>query len=334
MSLLKCLPSLWLMLGLTTIQASYGQIGYAQLSTASATIQTQVQVTSNTPKQPISPIQTSTTIDPAILTPTQSRQSVKEIVSDKAFSQKIDTTKWVENHPKTQANMGQASAWQRFWRWVFEHLGKDGSESLNLGNVIAMVVKIALLLGLLGFVLWLIKHRDTWLDWFRRVARLPTGATSGKIAPHIAMQRAPIWQGLPERHQLVAAIHQALQQQAWLVALSLLYRGTLREILSFHELPITRATTEAQCRWLLNQAPSRRPDEAQFFTQLVAVWSQVAYGQHYPKSPVSPTDPAHFAQTVLALTQDWQRLYLQASPPHKVTKPPIVVNRHRAKGVV
>lgn len=172
-------------------------------------------------------------------------------------------------------------------------------------EVFSIIIKTFLVGLLLGFCYWLYLKRDIWLAWFARLSRPSATTKKVDVNAHISWQLAPMWQGLPEKSDLVNVVRQHLANQNWLLALSILYRGTLREILSLHDLAITRATTEHQCQWLLQKAETCQPQEAVYFQSLVKIWSQLAYGKKMP----NVENMAKFNQTIEILLNQWQQLY-------------------------
>lgn len=238
----------------------------------------------------------------------QSQQQMDKVVYGEQFSKAIPQTRWERKNPKQDDGF-----WQTFWetliRWLTPSPTRNGS--LGLGVIFALIVKGLLLLALLGGVIWLLIRYQTWLPHINRRWRR-RGSQQATITMFDDAQ-LPLWHDLPPNHQLVAAVQQAITQQAWQQALSLLYRGTLREVATIHDLPITHATTEQQCVWLLNhskhQAQSRaktQPDEAVFLQELIKLWLPVVYG----KITIADSQSNEFRGQIEQLLSMWQRLYV------------------------
>lgn len=235
----------------------------------------------------------------------KTRQQIDEIVYSDNFSKTTQITEWREKQPKTyeesSSNSVLGEILEKFFQWVFG--GALKGSNFNFVEIISIITKTTILLLLLVFFIWLFKKREVWLAWFSRF----TFNHKDMIEQVNFSKKLPLtWQELPEKSVLVNFVQQAINQGNFLLALSVLYRGTLREIIQLHDLSITQSSTEQQCIWLLTQARNRQPDEAQFLQDLVQIWSKIAYGQRLPSSQQLPT----FIQNIQSLLVTWQKLYL------------------------
>lgn len=248
--------------------------------------------------------------DPAVA---QANQQIDQVIYSERFSHAIPQTKWEEKNPKQPDSNG---FWEKFWRWVSQWFKPSMDNGSDIGVTFGTILKGMLLLALLGGVVWLLLQYETWLPWLKGRAIRPRQRDKARVNQLDTPLPTSLWQGLPDsKSHFVEAVRQALHAKNWLLALSLLYRGTLREVLQVHELPITHASTEQQCAWLLDQAQYKQPHEAEYFQQLVALWSQMAYS----KAVLPAQAQADFAQRIEQLLTTWQTLYMHAQrPPKKI----------------
>lgn len=222
------------------------------------------------------------------------RQKINDIIFSKDYTIVTPNTRWQQKETPTNTNN--------------DHQIPSRSDGIDLSNFIDIVsstVKMILILMLIGFFYWLYLKREIWLAWFANISRNKKGAKKLKVNQHLSPALTPMWYGLPEREQLVNTVRQALLEKNWLLALSILYRGTLREILPLHDLPITKASTEQQCQWLLQKAETCQPQEANFFKSLVNLWIKIAYGKQLPNQEQEQP----FSQHIEQLLNEWQQLY-------------------------
>lgn len=245
-------------------------------------------------------------------TTAQTREQVSKIVFADDFSKKVQNKHWQRKHPLDFPDLKRE---------------KPTRANKNSAEIVGLIVKIMALMALLAGIVWVVKNADTWLAWFqgskgRRRQSLP----NADIASHYRQAFAPIWQGLPEKSQLTAFVKEAVAKGDWLLALSTLYRGTLREIVDIYDLPITRATTERQGEWLL-QKQNAQPQETQFFQQLVEIWAKVAYGQQRPNHE----QVSAFSQIINQLATTWDSLYLHRQSPLEKRYQQFEQSPHKAK---
>lgn len=251
------------------------------------------------------PVNTTKTTPAPVL---ESRQQIHDIIYDDSYSRAIAQTRWVEKNPKPKTKGFIERLWEQFIKWLES---SNASGAVGMGVWLAVLLKVAVLLVLLAFVVWLYLRRDIWLKWFGIHVATRQARKTAKLETQVMLSPKSVWQGLPAKAQLADAVRHALSQRDYVQALSLLYRGTLRELLQRHELPITQATTEQQCAWLLAQAVHKQADEANYFHALVRLWSQFAYGENTAHSTTVNTDITQkVAEKIEQLLNTWQRLYL------------------------
>lgn len=300
-------------------QLAYAQAAHAPATATSPNAST-ILPTASTPHS---------TIIPSPHAVQKAQDSVNQIIFDTRYSHAIPQTRWepTDTHKKS-------SAWQTFWENLIKHLKPSSSANsshMDSGAILGAMIKTVVLLALLVAIVWLIIQRQKWLPWLKS---RQFGQRKKQTASVTAFeQRLPpsIWQQLPAKSQLSHAVQQAIDSHNWQLALSLLYRGTLREVVALYDLPITQASTEQQCTWLLEQANYRRDfdtnastkslDEAEFFIQLVELWSQIAYGNaanfsgfdnaaNQLNNQIASNEP-NLRQPIERLLTLWQQLYLQ-----------------------
>lgn len=253
---------------------------------------------------------------------TQSQRQIDQIIYGNQFSKAIPQTRWEKIEPEKKQ---KDDFWQRLMDKLFKNRNSENRD--NSGVVFGTIIKVIVLMALFAFIAWLLLQHEKWLPWFRRHATWYRPRAKATLSELEQPVQIPLWQNLPAHQQLVAAVEQALAAQDWLQALSLLYRGTLREVIHIHDLPITRATTEQQCEWLLAQAKHRQADEASYFKALVSLWSQVAYGKLQVSTEAAPA----FRQQIIELLNTWQRLYANTKP-RRITHDDNQSGSHTAQG--
>lgn len=211
----------------------------------------------------------------------------RELASDK-YSEITTTKHWerIENAkmPDTNPELG----------WLGDILRVISDVMEGFVPLMSMLVKGILVLGLLWFFYWLYQRRTTIGDWFGETAR-QKNAKSGFDKRHKNRQDP-----LADDDELARQIKNAIANENYVLALSLLYRSSLRAMQLDHELPIKKSDTEAMCQRLLANAKQTHAGELPYFDRLVALWQMSAYGDKLPDN----------VQTVLTgLFADWQRIY-------------------------
>lgn len=199
------------------------------------------------------------------------QDKLDEILMSEAYSHQSTQTHWVQNQPK-ELKQEDLSWLQDLLEW----LAKIGQWSQALGTL-GKLLAIAFLL-VLGW--WIFKNRHIWVVWFAQLSLPQTMNTTQIDSGYLPQEN--LWQNLPPKEQLLEHLKLILQQGKWLLALAMLYQGTLREFGQSHQLPIGKHQTEDECVWLLKKAKDASPKEQAYFTELVALWRASAYGQRLP----------------------------------------------------
>ena len=101
-------------------------------------------------------------------------------------------------------------------------------------------------------------------------------------------------ESLPE--DVLAAVREKLANGQTRAALGLLYRASLSKLIFLHQLEISEAATEGECRRLVERLRPR--DEAHYFSALTRVWLLLAYAHETP-------DPAELSR----LCERWPEFY-------------------------
>lgn len=180
-------------------------------------------------------------------------------------------------------------------RWALKK--DDDKQGLTVRSSVdfsglAQVLEVLAWLAVAALVAWLIVQFNRYKD------RLgPRQPRAGKID---MQPRRPVDLGIVQAHTLpadiVQAVRAALAQGQIREAVSLLYRGSLRELVQQHALEVESSATEGEC---LSQVRAQRPaEEAAFFTQLTQAWIQVAYAGKVPG-----------LQQLDVLLAEWQRVF-------------------------
>lgn len=188
-------------------------------------------------------------------------------------------------------------------------LGRLLEQMADFGEAISETVGVlgkVLSILLLVLVAWLLyQKRHVWLKLFDRMGiQTNTPANSPSQIKHFEAQK--LWQSLPPKDELLSVLQDLLQKKQWLLALALLYQGTLREMALIYDLPIDNHQTEDECLWLLARANQHNQKEKQYFENLVALWRASAYGKKIP-TQIALGDYS----SILQLMSDWSMLYEQ-----------------------
>ncbi|WP_066800892.1 DUF4129 domain-containing protein [Moraxella oblonga] len=221
---------------------------------------------------------------------------LSDIITDESYSRTIHQTKWVYNDPPKPVSDEHADI-------DLNWLAKLIQSVFTLSKHVGVFGKTIAILFLVLLAWWLYRTRDYWLSWVEKLAPIMKKRTPQiDHVPHIAQD---VWAELPPTDELVAYVQKLLQKSEYLLALSVLYRGTLRELNAHHALAIDKHQTEDECAWLLAKSPAS-PQESAYFAKLVALWRICAYGQKF--APQLADGNGH---QVFELAQSWSALYGQ-----------------------
>lgn len=210
----------------------------------------------------------------------------KQLTSDE-YSTKKEIRQWIKQEkipePDIKPDFG-----------FFDWLNNLSDLFSNFAKLISFLLKAALMIGLILFFWWLYKRRGVFTDW----ANDKFGNRSAQLAS--TRQKRQKTEPLAEDDVLVGQIKQALEKGDYLLAVSLLYRSSLRAMSIGHELTVKKSDTENKCRALLAGARTHYAGELPFFDKLVITWQQLAYGVDTPTN----------IQTISEqLFVDWKRIY-------------------------
>lgn len=140
-----------------------------------------------------------------------------------------------------------------------------------LGDVFVAGV-IAVLLGLLGWLVWANRHV------FRKRGLLP-GAVELRPRARVVMGMEITPESLPE--DVPGAAWRLWQQGRHQEALGLLYRGTISSVVDIARVEIRESDTEGDCLRRVEQAgEAAMPD---YFRSLTRMWMGMAYGGNSPR---------------------------------------------------
>lgn len=223
--------------------------------------------------------------------PQAHKEELDALLKSDSYSRSYESKGWERKNPPKQTNMD--NSWLDGLLRFLEFFG------VNSG-LIGVIGKVLALLLLAVIVYFVVKN----LDKLKNLSYQAFGRSPPVATRHIKENLPDMDADLPDRHHLVAQIEYYLNQGQFVMALSLLYRGTLRELSFVHELPIARSQTEQQCQNMLLQAKKIHPNETKFFETLIGLWQMSAYGHRLPND---------IKQQILGLSQNWQRIYLKSS---------------------
>lgn len=216
------------------------------------------------------------------------------LLSDE-YSQMHTYSKWVSKEkPTNDDSYDYEPSWLenilRFLDNLFGNLDE-------LGGLLSLLLKLALIGLLLWFFYWVYKRRAIIFDWV--LTKLPNRQTHAQLVAKSKNRQTP----LADDDILANEIKNALAQKNYVLALSLLYRSSLRAMQLDHNLPITKSDTEARCQALLASAKQTHKDELPYFDRLVWLWQRCAYGSLVDDKTDTVGDEANL------LFADWQRIY-------------------------
>lgn len=214
-------------------------------------------------------------------------QAFNDFLLSDAYSHKTTEGYWkrkAEPEPAKEPDLEWLKWLEPILKWI---------DSLNgIVEGLSLLLKILLVLFLLAVIWWLYRRREVFVALAQKFTGSKTTITQ-KLHTYRPTEH------LPDNAKLIALIDTLIKQGDYLKALSLLYRGSLRQLRLVHELPITDSQTEAQCQALLAKARHRTQAEVAFFDELVRLWQLSAYGRRVPSEP----------STITTLFLTWQSLY-------------------------
>lgn len=252
-------------------------------------------------EQTLSPTANQTagqTPSPPTFSPEQSSTQLDDILTSDTYSNKSIRSEWVLKEPKETK--------ERDLSWLGRLLETLAEWGEALSGVVGVFGKTVALIGLALFAYWLYRTRETWLSWLGKLNYGKANPTAKIALSHKSVR--PWDKDLPPKHELMAFLSELLYRHQWLMALSVLYQATLRELGTQHRLPIDKHQTEDECLWLLQRCQDAGDKEQRYFKELVGLWRASAYGKRLPVG-VSNQD---YSQ-IRALMQAWQLLYLKGN---------------------
>lgn len=236
--------------------------------------------------------------DQSITTQTNAREKTADEL-DSLLTSDVYSDKKTVQIPKKVPEKPLDLSWLAKLLNKLANFGQAISQTVGiLGKVIAI-----LLLALLAWILY--QKRHVWLKVFSRIHIHAHSSAKMTIITEQHDYQA-LWQSLPPKHEFLSTLQNLLKNQQWLLALGLLYQGTLREMAQVHELPIDNHQTEEECLWLLYHAKKQNSQEKQYFEELVTLWRASAYGKKVPDS-VAKGDYS----VILRLMSAWSSIYGQ-----------------------
>ncbi len=213
------------------------------------------------------------------LNPELARSTITSVLEEKEFGQKITKYHWV---PKEKEIHKADSKWGEIFAQFLESLGK------SLEGVTASIARYS------EFLLWccsgalitffLIKYSKS-REW---IGNHFIKTTNEHTPPEVMFGMNLRPESMPE--DIPAACIALLDEGKQREAISLLYRGTLSNLVNQHQLEIQTSFTENACCF---EVEKTRPEpEANFFANLTSLWVFLAYG-HLPPKPGSCRELVH-----------------------------------------
>lgn len=205
--------------------------------------------------------------------PETALDTITTVLEQKEFGEKVSKYRWVAKEKDTPESN---PAWEELWRQFFDSLGE-------------FFEKLAPLLAKYGeFLLWccagiiiafLLLKYSRLREWLGSTF----SSTGNNYTPPEVMFGIDLRpESLPD--DIGKACTQLLTEGKKREAMSLLYRGTLSNLVNNHNLEIHSSLTEKEC---CDEVQKSRPEsEATFFDTLTSLWIFIAYGHRDPDSGV------------------------------------------------
>lgn len=167
-----------------------------------------------------------------------------------------------------------------------EDLDWDGSKDLSF---IGVLLKGAALIFLAWLIYLLYRSRETWMGMF-------TGNSKAKVtkAPSMVMGMQVTKESLPD--DIIAEVRRLIAKGQLTEALSLLYRGTLSDLIYSFEIDIHESYTEGDCLRIARKKIA--PAAYAYFSQLTKQWQQMVYAHQ-----------AVTEEALVGLSNEWNRYF-------------------------
>ena len=203
------------------------------------------------------------------LTPAEFRERIKEVLEAPEFQTEKTkyTWQWRGRLPKRDKERETPTFSEAF----LERLGEFFA---RLAEILEALLWAAALLALI----LLYAYRDRWLHLVMRTRRRSPEALPLEMFG-LDIRR----ESLPD--DIVAAAREAWQRGDAVVALSLLYRGALSQLVHVHQLDVPLSATEDDCLRVVKKT-SGTPLSV-YFEALTRSWQRIAYGARRPSDSVA-----------------------------------------------
>lgn len=182
----------------------------------------------------------------------EAQQVIEEVLKDPDFEVHSETSK-------------------RWTGWDFDWWGWNPSAGGVMGGLV-LFLKIALLGGLLGLLIWLI-YRYRHLFAGRGGAGVPRNGPAARVV--MGMEVTP--ESLPE--DVATTALQAWREGRHHEAMSLLYRGAISWMIRHGGVEIAESDTENDCLGRVDRAGA---GHAGYFSDLTGEWVRLAYARELP----------------------------------------------------
>ncbi len=200
------------------------------------------------------------------LTKDQAKTYIEETFEDENFSQKIKCTRWTMHHLCNEEEE--------------ENTLEANDDMLSFLSAFASVLKYIFWLAVIALLIIFIWKYAPLLKEFGKRKR----AKPKKVAPTTLFGLDIQQENLPENIPDTVLDH--WQNGKKRLALSLLYRATLIELIHNFSCDFHDGHTEGDCLSIVRQ---KKLSLTPFFQQLVLVWQKLAYGNQLPNDDVVQT---------------------------------------------
>lgn len=222
-------------------------------------------------------IQTSPALAIAAPTVPQAKQTIEEIMQTEEFNTKEqhEFYRYKNEQEEKKKQPGKEPGWLKMFG--------------SLGQYLAVMFKVVLVILLGMLIAWLAIHHERWLNWIRGIKPAPKFVPPKQL---FGLDIRP--ESLPDN---IAQEALTLWRQGKLrAALSLLYRGALSRLATQEGITLKESYTEGDCL----REVSRQVDQAKgkYFSRLTTAWQMVAYANRSPDVAegelLCQQYPAHF----------------------------------------
>jgi hypothetical protein len=222
-----------------------------------------------------------------------SQQLIGQVLQHEDFGRTVNETQW--RLRPSQDNDGERS---EFWNWLGKLLhwlfADRDSDTDGLGWNLAQIVEFVLWIAAAAALILGLWYLWPYLKGLRWPSRDSQSSKPSIQFPVTELSERLSLHELPD--DIMSEVDNLVQQQRIREAVSLLYRGALRFLISQRQLDIPASATERDCLTLVSTSTTR--DETAYFGRLTNTWLKLAYAHQPPD-----------AQSLDDLASQWARFY-------------------------